>query len=170
MIDPAIGAFEPKGKNILTKANFTANIPDDHKGTVIVFLSAKCPCSASHEKILKDLSRNSKEFLFIGVHSNKDEPLTLTEAHFREAELPFQVIQDENANLANQLGAVKTPHAFVYNNKGELTYQGGITDSHVGPNAKKQFLKDVLEDMNAGIAPRHKEGRTLGCYIQREDD
>lgn len=167
---PSLGALEIKGKNVLTKNDFLATFPDESKGTVVVFLSSKCPCSASHEKILKDLALSAKNFRFIGIHSNTDENEALTEAHFKEAELPFQVIQDDNAKLANHLGAIKTPHTFVFNNKGELVYQGGVTDSHIGPQAKKQFLKEVIEDIQAGVLPRHKEGRTLGCYIQRGDE
>ncbi|AFY01910.1 thioredoxin-like domain-containing protein [Bdellovibrio bacteriovorus] len=141
-----------------------------HKATVIVFLSAKCPCSASHETLLKDLSQQYKEFQFIGIHSNSDETLEETQNHFREAKLLFPVIQDSRSQWANKLGALKTPHAFVLSPAGEMLYHGGVTDSHVGPTAKKQFLKEVLEDLQAEKPSRHKEGRALGCYIQRADE
>ncbi|UYL07777.1 redoxin family protein [Bdellovibrio sp. SKB1291214] len=139
------------------------------KGTVVIFMSAKCPCSASHESLLKDMSAQYKDFNFIAVHSNSDETSEVTKNHFAEASLPFPVIQDSKSRLANELGALKTPHAFVLSPAGEVLYQGGVTDSHVGPSAKKQFLKDALEDLQAGKTVRMKEGRALGCFIQRED-
>ncbi|HWU43975.1 MAG TPA: redoxin family protein [Bdellovibrio sp.] len=138
------------------------------KGSVVVFLSAKCPCSGSHEVVLNDLAKEYPDFIFVGVHSNADEDKTITKNHFAEAKLSFPVLQDSRSAWANQLGALKTPHAFVFNPKGELLYQGGVTDSHVGPAAKKTFLKDVLSDIQSGKAPRMKEGRALGCFIQRE--
>ncbi|WP_374033280.1 thioredoxin-like domain-containing protein [Bdellovibrio bacteriovorus] len=152
--------------NSETKTFATAN----HKATVLVFLSAKCPCSASHEALLKDLAQQYKDFQFVGIHSNSDETAEETQKHFREAKLLFPVIQDARSQWANKLGALKTPHAFVLNPSGEMIYHGGVTDSHVGPSAKKQFLKEVLEDLQAGKPSRHKEGRALGCYIQRADE
>ncbi|KHD89590.1 MAG: serine protease spb1 [Bdellovibrio sp. ArHS] len=142
----------------------------DKEATVVVFVSAKCPCSASHESLLKSYSAEFKNVQFAGIHANSDESPEQTQQHFAEAQLPFPVIQDRKSKLANELGALKTPHAFVFNKKGELVYHGGVTDSHVGPSAKKFFLKEVLEDLHAGKEPRHKEGRALGCYIPREDD
>lgn len=159
-----------KANDIINKKELSFAFPSQHKNTVVVFVSAKCPCSASHEEILKNLSKDYKEFNFVGVHSNSDETPDVTFKHFSESALPFSVIQDEKNTLANKLGALKTPHAFVLNQNGEVIYQGGVTDSHVGPNAKKQFLKEVLEDLRQGKEPRHKEGRALGCYIQREDE
>ncbi|WP_373997637.1 redoxin family protein [Bdellovibrio bacteriovorus] len=162
----ALPAFD--GSDVTSQKEFKFSTADK-EATVLIFVSAKCPCSASHESLLKNLATEYKDMQFVGVHSNSDETLEETKQHFAEAQLPFPVIQDRKSKLANELGALKTPHAFVFNKKGELVYHGGVTDSHVGPSAKKFFLKEVLEDIHAGKAPRHKEGRALGCYIQRED-
>ncbi len=83
--------------------------------------------------------------------------------------MTFPILEDTKNAWANQFGALKTPHAFVVNTKGEIIYQGGVTNSHVGPAATTQYLKEVLIDLSAGKAPRHKIGRALGCYIQREE-
>ncbi len=157
------------GTNVLDDKFIHLETKSAAKGTVVVFMSAKCPCSASHEGLLKDLSAQFKDFKFIAVHANSDETSAATKEHFTAAALPFPVIQDSKSRLANELGALKTPHAFIISPAGEILYQGGVTDSHVGPSAKKQFLKDALEDVQAGKAVRMKEGRALGCFIQRED-
>ena len=158
-----------EGPNVLDGKTEKIDFTTSRKGAVVVFLSAKCPCSASHEELLKNLSTEFKDFAFVGIHSNADENAEDTKNHFTTAHLNFPVLQDKKNLWANELGALKTPHAFVFNNKGELLYQGGVTDSHVGPAAKKQFLKEVLSDIEDGKAPRLKEGRALGCFIQRED-
>lgn len=161
---------EIHGTDVVTQKKWVFQFPSMTKATVLIFVSAKCPCSASHESLLKDLHAQFKDVTFIGIHSNTDETPTETSPHFKETNFPFPVLQDEKSFLANKLGALKTPHAFVLNQKGDVLYRGGVTDSHVGPSAQKQFLKEVLEDIEAGKTPRHKEGRALGCYIQREDD
>lgn len=166
----ALSLSSIQGTDVVTEKEQQLHFPSEKAATVVVFLSAKCPCSASHEDILKTLSAEFKEFSFVGVHSNSDEASDLTKKHFSESSFAFPIVQDKKNTLANTLGALKTPHVFVLNKNGEVLYQGGVTDSHVGPSAKKNFLKDVLEDLRAGKTPRHKEGRALGCYIQREDD
>lgn len=155
---------------MVTQNSFNYKFPSQTPGTIIVFVSAKCPCSASHEVLLKELASEFKEFNFVGIHSNSDEDTETTKAHFSEAALPFPVLQDRKNSLGNQLGALKTPHAFVLGKDGRILYQGGVTDSHVGSTAKKHFLKEVLEDLRASKPLRHKEGRALGCYIQREEE
>ncbi|WII71621.1 redoxin family protein [Bdellovibrio sp. 22V] len=167
----ALGAAPAiKGSDLVTAKEENLQFPTSTLATVIVFVSAQCPCSASHEDVLRNLSQEFSEIKFIGIHSNSDETPEITKEHFTQASLPFSILQDERNKWANELGALKTPHVFVFSKNGELIYQGGVTDSHVGPSAKKNFLKEVLDDIRAGKKPRHKEGRALGCYIQREDD
>lgn len=160
---------ELSGTDILSKKSLRHTFASTTKATVIIFLSAKCPCSASHEEILKGLQSEFKDFTFIGIHSNSDEPQDITETHFKNSQMTFPILEDQKNFWANQLGALKTPHAFVINPKGEIIYQGGVTNSHIGPTATTQFLKEVLADLSAGKAPRQKIGRALGCYIQREE-
>ena len=73
--------------------------------TLVVFLSARCPCSASHEPALAELHKEfGGEVRFVGVHSNADETPDESVTHFRSAALPFPVIQDSGAKLANAFG------------------------------------------------------------------
>lgn len=157
-----------KGFDLISQKDFSRSFPGKAP-VAVVFLSAKCPCSASHEQLLNDLSRQFPQVEFLGIHSNADETIVDSQKHFQEAQLSFPVIQDSKAHYANFWGALKTPHVFLLNKEGEIIYQGGVTDSHVGPSAKKQFLRDVLEDLTANKTLRHKQGKALGCYIQRED-
>jgi hypothetical protein len=143
--------------------------PSSIKATVIVFLSAKCPCSASHEGTLKALSESYKGrgIQFIAVHSNADEDLALARAHFRSAGLPFPIIEDRDDQLADTFGALKTPHAFVLK-QGEIVFEGGVDDSTVSSNAKKHFLQDALQSLVEGSLPEVKQARALGCRIKRK--
>ncbi|MBC7386965.1 MAG: redoxin family protein [Cryobacterium sp.] len=145
----------------------------DAKATVVVFLSAKCPCSASHESSLRSLATEygAKGFQFIGIHSNRDETAEFAKAHFQSLHLPFPVIEDGQANetppLATAYGALKTPHAFVVSPSGEILYSGGVDDSKDATRATKLFLKDALIAVATGKKPEVTESRTLGCVIQR---
>lgn len=137
------------------------------KGLVTVFLSAKCPCSNSHVVELKELSNQYKDFAFVAVHSNVDEAAPMTKEYFAKAELPFPIIQDDKAQLADSFKALKTPHAYITSHEGVLLYQGGVSNSKDCAKADRKFLREALEDLDAGKKVRTPEGRTLGCAISR---
>ena len=92
---------------------------DNETATVVVFLSAACPCSDSHVPYLKKLKLEFPQITFIAIHSNMDEDEKTTEAYFKAVNLPFDVIQDVEARLADQFQAFKTPHAFIISKQGK---------------------------------------------------
>jgi peroxiredoxin len=138
------------------------------KDYVVVFLSAKCPCSDSHIPELKALAEKFKDVQFIGVHSNLDETKEMTESYFKNAGLPFTLIHDPKGEIADDLKAYKTPHAFVLSHDGEILYQGGVTNSSTASKATEHFLQAALSDLKEGRKIKVSNGRTLGCVISRE--
>jgi AhpC/TSA family protein len=140
----------------------------ENKGTVVVFLSAKCPCSDSHISELKTLAEKYKDFKFVGVHSNVDEDLSMSKKYFTTQALPFPVVQDEKAVFADAFKALKTPHAYVLSTDGSILFQGGLTNSANGKEAKTHYLADALEDLQQNRPVKTASVRTLGCVILRE--
>ena len=138
------------------------------KATVLVFLSAKCPCSAGHEATLKTLYEkfSPQGIEFIAVHANQDESAEMTDAHFKTAGLPFAVVQDTGAKIADELKALKTPHAYILK-KGEVVFQGGVDDSADPTTAKKHFLEDALNSIVENKPIAVAKARALGCVIKR---
>jgi hypothetical protein len=130
-------------------------------------LSAKCPCSRSHEESLGALSKEFSGFQFVAVQSNTDEDETVSAFHFQQSGLPFPVIRDVQARIANQFGALKTPHAFIVGPQGQCWFNGGVDDTKDASKATKFFLKTALSDLVAGREPKEKNVRTLGCVIKR---
>ena len=155
-----------EGKNLLTGETVQVDA-SNNKGLVVVFLSAKCPCSNSHNTELRDLAQTYKDFNFVAVHSNVDEGKDLSKPYFEKAAFPFPVIEDEKSKLADQLQASKTPHAFIFASSGEVLYQGGISNSKDCAKADRKFLREALVDLHSGKVVRTPEGRTLGCAISR---
>lgn len=160
------------GINVVTQKPETTALDtkSSNENLVVIFLSAKCPCSNSHIEAIKALAKDFPNTRFVAIHSNFDEDQASTESYFKNVDLPFSVIQDVKSQYANQFHALKTPHAFVLNSKGDLLYQGGVSDSHDFKKSKHQYLREALNDLKKGQAVQTKEGRTLGCVITREDD
>lgn len=137
-------------------------------GTVVVFLSARCPCSASHEAALKKLHEEFKgEFQFVGIHSNADEDAEVTKSHFSLASLPFPVLMDSDARFADAMSALKTPHAYILSPKGSILYQGGVDDSADAARSKIPHLRNAILAVREGKTPDPDRVRTLGCVIRR---
>lgn len=162
---------ELKGEDLLSgKPIELMQKESGNKGTVVVFLSAKCPCSNAHNSILKSLSEKHPSFRFLAVHSNADEDIEFSKKYFKEAALPFPVVQDPDAVWANHFRAHKTPHVFVVGNEGQLLYKGGVTSSESARPTDRQYLAEALEDIQNNQPVRTKEGRALGCVIARKND
>jgi hypothetical protein len=143
---------------------------DNKKGLVVLFLSAKCPCSNSHINEIKDLSLKFSEFSFVAVHSNSDEPPDLAKNYFQNVGLGFAVIEDPLQVIADQYKAFKTPHAFVALKNGSLAYQGGVSNSNNFEKSDRKFLREALSDLQEKRKVRTPEGRTLGCAISRSNN
>lgn len=156
-------------------------------GTIMIFLSNKCPCSQSHIeydpkndnsnktteplpkiKYLEDLAKKFGPlgFTFVGIHSNADEPLKQAREYFQN-KLPFPVLEDTNSLLAIKMAAFKTPHVFVISPKLEILFKGGVTDSHKIYRASKFYLRDALESILRGKKPAPDDVRVLGCEIKK---
>jgi peroxiredoxin len=110
------------GESLINSSPLHLDLASIHEGLVVVFMSAKCPCSNSHVAILKKLSQKYQNFKFIGIHSNSDESKESAQKYFKSAGLRFDIIQDQKNRLANELQAYKTPHAFVISPSGEILY------------------------------------------------
>jgi alkyl hydroperoxide reductase subunit AhpC len=160
-------AYTFQAKNVVTQAPVT--FPSAKaKATIVVFMSAKCPCSASHEKTLNDLATEytKQGFEFVGVHSNQDETAKAAGDHFKASAFSFPVVQDEKAKIANELKALKTPHVFILQNN-KIVFEGGVDDSADAAEAKKFFLKDALRELSEGKPVTLAKARALGCVIKR---
>ncbi len=154
------------GVDILTQAKVHQTV-DGKKGLVIVFLSAKCPCSDSHVNELKSLYKDYPAFSFVAVNANVDETLSVAQEYFKRVGFEFPVVKDNNTEIADRYKAFKTPHAFVVNNDAKIVYQGGVSSSRQFATAEHKYLRDALANIQDGKPVAVAESRTLGCVISR---
>lgn len=158
-------AFPMIGENLQAAKALTIEASET-KTRAVIFLSTKCPCSASHLSEVRSLAKDYPDVEFVGVHSNIDEPVNEAEAYFKNADLSFPVIQDTNNSIANRLQAFKTPHAFVIV-KNQIVFKGGVSDhQEFKPDARK-YLREALEDLKQKRSIKTPVARTLGCAIPR---
>jgi thioredoxin-related protein len=138
---------------------------ENKKALVIAFLSAECPCSMAHEKYLSQYAAEFKDFEFIVYDANLSESAEQIKNHY--AQFPITVIQDKQQKMANLLGALKTPHVFILDKKGQEIFNGGVTDTRSPDEKSRFYLKEALVAIQKGELPNPKQVRTLGCTIKR---
>jgi hypothetical protein len=153
------------GKDLFSGKNVT--IESGKLGQVLIFMSAKCPCSNSHVQIIKKLSQQFSDFSFVVIHSNGDESLAEAQKYFKNADFKFGVIRDVDFKLADKFKAYKTPHSFVLDIAGNVLYKGGVTSSATADAADRIYLQEALNDISNNQPIKLAEGRTLGCAISR---
>lgn len=156
-----------EGKDLKSQKTISVRLNSNQKGTVLVFLSAKCPCSKSHEPTLEKLAKDFSDFQFVALNSNQDEEESFSSKHFQDSNLSFPVLRDAKAEIADRLKALKTPHAYVIGPQGQCWYDGGVDDTKDSSKAKEHHLKNALLDIRDGKEPKEKNVRTLGCVISR---
>ena len=137
------------------------------KPSVLIFISKDCPCSKGNLSYINELSKNYPEFKFIGIHSKTGTSADEVKNYLSDKKVNFEVFADTSLSIASKFNALKTPHAFIVNQKGEVIYNGGVTNSTFPENAKDFFLKNALEDLKNHRPIAKNETKTLGCFIVR---
>lgn len=137
--------------------------------TVVLFVATQCPVSLAYDARMAALAKEfgPRGVRFLGVNSNKQEPMAEVGEHAQKAGLGFVVVKDPENKIADKWGALVTPEAFVFDARGTLAYHGRIDDSQNPANVKSHDLRKALEALLAGKRPDPAETRAFGCTIKR---
>lgn len=158
------------GVNLVTGTTQSIRLDTfDKKATVVVFFSARCPCSRSLSEEVRRLSTSPefKDFRFVGIHSNVDETEASDIEYFKSAGFRFPILRDAKAKLANEFGAFKTPHAFVIDSKRKTLYMGAVMDKPEYSPTNQSYLRLALESIRQGKTPEIDKTVSIGCVIRR---
>ena len=138
--------------------------------TVAVFVSKECPCLAAHDQRLRDLAATygPRGVQFLAIDSEVGTTPGSASAEIASHGLPFSIYVDRGAKLANELGAEFATYTVVLASDGRVVYRGGIdSDKQRLHDDATFFLRDALDDLLVGHAPRRTEGKTLGCVLRK---
>lgn len=155
------------GETILDNKKIHWNWENASRATVVIFLSAVCPCSNGHVPYLKKLKEDFSDYNFIGIHSNIDEDQKTTLDYFKQVSLNFEIIQDSKSHFADLFNAYRTPHSYIVSKEGKILYQGGVTGSSRADRAEEFYLYEALKEHQSGKDIKTPQTRVLGCEISR---
>jgi peroxiredoxin len=139
------------------------------KGTVILFVSTKCPVSNNYNERMEKLAKDykAKGISVIGINSNYTEPAAEVKTHATERGLTFPILKDDGNKIADRFGATKTPEAYVLDANMKLVYHGRIDNSQRIEGITSNDLRDTLDELAAGKAITKTGGAAFGCTIKR---
>ena len=144
--------------------------------TVLLFISTHCPISNRYAPTIGALARSWADRgvrLWLVYPDPDDEPAVIR-THQTEFALDLPAVpalRDPGHLLVARAGARVTPEVAVFG-PGAATpaYHGRIDDRVQGfgkirPEASVHELRDAVEAMLRGEAPRPAQGPAFGCYI-----
>ena len=140
----------------------------EKKFSVVVFMNRLCPCTNHNTEYLNDLSKKFERIHFIGIHSVKNTKDELVSTYQKSKNLNFQLLNDENLSLADELEANRTPQVFIIDNQSKkILYVGGVTDRTNPTSAENHYLKNALDEIVSTNSLTPVTHRSLGCAIVR---
>ncbi|PYS46959.1 MAG: thioredoxin family protein [Acidobacteria bacterium] len=138
------------------------------KGTVLIFISARCPVVKAYNERMEQLAKEykAKGINFVGINSNSSEPLDEVKAH-ASAHYTFPVLIDKGNKIADRLGAEHTPEVYFLDANNRLVYRGRIDNNRDQSLVSKRELTDALDAVLTGKVVAVTETAAVGCSIRR---
>ncbi len=145
----------------------------DKKAVVVIFVGTQCPINNAFLPRLAEMYRTyaDKGVQFLAVNANhQDTPKRLAD-HAKEFAIPFPVLRDPGAAVADRFGARRTPEAFILDGERKVRYQGRIDDQfglgYQRPQPTRHDLAAALDEVLAGKKVSQAATPVAGCLIGR---
>lgn len=177
VVEPAIG----KQIDHFSLPDFHGQIHalDDYadKPVVLAFLGTECPLARKYAPRLRSLADEYEKrgVVFLAVFSNLQDTLTEIAAFARSFGIPFPVLKDNNNELADRVGATRTPEVVLLDRRHVVRYCGRIDDQYgfktangyVKPRINDRSLANAIDAVLAGKKVANSYIKAAGCLIGR---
>jgi len=139
------------------------------KATVLMFIATQCPVSNAYNERMAALAKDyaDKGVGFVGINSNRTEPIDEVAEHAKKHGFAFPVLKDDGNAKADFFGANVTPEVYVYDPGWKLRYHGRIDDDKSGRAIASNDLRSALDAVVAGKDVPVAETKAFGCSIKR---
>lgn len=158
-------------KDLATLGDVAKKIVASANAPIVLFAwSSGCPTIALYTDRLFEIfsSTGARVFPFA---CNAEETVESIRAAVAERKLPYRILLDKDAKLADVLGARTTPHTFVLDEKNVLRFSGAPDSDPalMGDEAKRiPYLKDALVSVADGRSVEIRMTNPKGCRIRRK--
>ncbi|MDB5353313.1 MAG: Peroxiredoxin [Planctomycetota bacterium] len=145
------------------------------KAAVLVFLGTECPIGNLYLPRLAELAKSfeGKGVVFLGINSNSHETPTTVAAHAKEFGIPFPILKDVDAKVADQYQVERTCEVILLDDHATVRYRGAIDDQYGygtrRPKVTRSYLNEALDTLLAGKTLETTGTSVAGCPIERGD-
>jgi len=146
--------------------------PADHEGKplAVVFSCCHCPYVIAWEDRLNAIARDYEGGAgLIAVNSNAgylgDSPEDM-KRRADEKGFVFPFVYDETQGVARAYGAARTPEVFLFDAEHRLAYHGAPDSDYANEAGAQPLLREALDAVLAGEAPRVQETPPVGCTVK----
>jgi len=147
---------------------------DPYKGLVLFFSCNHCPYVHAMEEYLRALVMRwyPKGFCFVAINSN--DASAYPEDSYEEMQkrvdhlhLPWGYLHDPSQKVARSFGARCTPHFFLFDEKHQFQYEGGLVDTPLQvEHAQHHYLEQALQDLFHKGKVSQPHTQPAGCSIK----
>ncbi|HEY1389038.1 MAG TPA: thioredoxin family protein [Ktedonobacterales bacterium] len=141
---------------------------------IVAFICTGCPTvKANEERLIALQEKYSRAGVRVVAINSNNPYLSPTdtfeemERRAREKGFNFPYLKDADGAIADQFGAISTPHVFVLDASRRLVYKGRIDDKRDPSRVTYSDLENALHDLFAGIPITAPETQPFGCAIVR---
>lgn len=161
--------------NVITGTKVSLDTYPSCSGVVIIFTSNACAYDEYYRDRINTLSKELHDKVPVLLINSSVDPIESMDNMVRKAQLlglTVPYLADKDQTLMQQLGATKTPQAFLLKNNGgkfSLVYSGAIDDNpQVKTDVRHAYLKDAIDIMLTNQKIETAEVRPVGCTIRRK--
>ena len=144
---------------------------DRGKPVMIHFWSATCPFVMRYEERLQEIADeySKRGVVIFGIDSNSNETADQIKKVSANRKVNYPILIDSGNQVADQFGAITTPHIFILDKDGKLIYEGAVDDqgwSEDNP-VKKRYVREALNAHLSGLPIPISQTKSVGCTVKR---
>ncbi|MFO8231362.1 MAG: redoxin family protein [Longimonas sp.] len=159
--------------DVQEEASVSTDALQGQQATVVLFWSNQCLWIDRYEERVLDLRDTFAErgVQFVFVNANDAEAFTdegrRASAEQAQSYGDLRYVRDGDATFARQLGAERTPHAFLFDAEGTLVYRGAVDDSPGSPDeVEAAYLREAIQATLNGESVPEADTRPFGCMLK----
>jgi peroxiredoxin len=144
----------------------TLKMQTGQKGLALFFFSFNCPCARGCVEIVREQAAELRGlgYATYAVSTDRKTPKDRLKRIFERAALGMPTLDDTDWKLVKKFGIQTSAEMVLLAEADRSLYQGAIVSE------KEDFLREIVEDLKSGRAPRLAKGSGLGCALENPDE
>lgn len=144
----------------------------DRDFVVVVFTCNSCPYAVDYEDRINELARahagHESRVAVVAINANTipEDSLPAMKKRAESKGFSFPYLFDATQEVPKSFGALRTPEAFLLNEKRQILYMGAIDDNTDATKVTATYLDDAIQAALAGREIAVAETPPVGCLIR----